>query len=306
MIHNQPFPNLYLIDLKQRMTGFRKFISAWLYCSDSLTFLVDPGPFNSVEKLIETLKTLNVKRIDYILLTHIHIDHAGGTGRLLEVYPDAIVICHPKGIEHMIDPEKLWQGSLKVLGEIAEGYGEILPVPREAIRYQEEIEAGGQSIRVTETPGHALHHLCYSFREFLFAGEVAGVNYSMAEKIYARPATPPRFNLEISLASLDRAMALAPEIICFGHFGYRKDAMSAMKNARDQLILWTETIGEELVKGDQDLESRIIAVLKTRDPIFANLALADPDIRLREDYFVGNSIRGMLEYVKNKSVAKKI
>jgi len=300
MFYTQPFPNLYLIELEQSMTGFRNFISSWLYRSDSFTFLVDPGPLNSVEKLVETLEALNVTRIDYILLTHIHIDHAGGTGRLLEIYPDAIVICHPRGIEHMINPEKLWQGSLKVLGEIAEGYGEVLPIPRERIRFQEEIDAGDQLIRVTETPGHALHHLCYSFREFLFAGEVAGVNYSMGEKIYARPATPPRFKLEISLASLDKAMALEPEVICFGHYGYRKDAMTAMKSARDQLILWTETVRGELAKGDNDLKNRVISILKAKDAAFGNLELADPDIRLREDYFVGNSISGIQEYVENE------
>ncbi len=301
MIYTQPFPNLYLMDLEQSMTGFRSFISAWLYQSETLTFLVDPGPLNSVQKLIETLKTLDVKRIDYILLTHIHIDHAGGTGRLLEVYPDAIVICHPGGIEHMINPGKLWLGSLKVLGEIAEVYGEIQPVPKEAIHFQQEINTGGQLIRATETPGHALHHLCFSFREFLFAGEVAGVNYVMDENIYARPATPPRFKLEISLASLDKAIALAPDVICFGHYGYRKDALTAMKSARQQLILWTETVREELFQGPENLKARVIRTLKSKDPTFANLELVDPDIRIREEYFIGNSIRGMQEYVEKEA-----
>ncbi|MFH2132086.1 MAG: MBL fold metallo-hydrolase [bacterium] len=305
MIHTQPFPNLTLFDLEQGMAGFRRFISAWLYRDDQLTFLVDPGPKHSVEALLATLKKLDVTRIDYILLTHIHIDHAGGTGRLLEVYPDATVICHPKGIEHMIDPEKLLQGSLKVLGEIAEGYGEILPIPGDRIRFQTEIETGAQPIRVTETPGHAVHHLSYTFGEFLFAGEVAGVSYTSGEKTYARPATPPRFNLEISLASLDKAIALAPGIICFGHFGYRRDAMAAMHSARDQLILWTETVRQELAKGDDNLETRVISALKTRDTAFANLAHLEPDIRIREDYFVGNSIRGIREYIDHQAVVNQ-
>ncbi len=298
MNYSQPFPNLYLIDLEQNMTGFRKFISSWLYRDNNFTFLVDPGPKNSIEKLIDALKQLHVKRIDVILLTHIHIDHAGGTGRLLEIYPDAMVICHPKGIDHMINPEKLWQGSLKVLGDIAKGYGEIIPVPQEKIGFKNEIKVGSEQIRIIETPGHAVHHLCYSFREFLFAGEVTGVNHIMKNNIYARPATPPRFKLEISLESLDKAIALDPGVICFGHYGYRKDPMTAMQSAREQLILWTDTIREELAKGKDDLEARIVSVLKSRDPAFANLNLVEPDIRIREDYFVRNSIRGMLGYVE--------
>ena len=301
MITSQPFPNLYLFDLEQRMTGFRRFISSWLYLSKHITFLVDPGPLNSVEVLIESLKALEVNRIDYILLTHIHIDHAGGTGRLLEIYPEAMVICHPGGIEHMINPEKLWRGSLKVLGEIAEGYGEILRVPEESISFRKEINTHGQMIVATETPGHAQHHLCFTFREFLFAGEVAGVNYVMDQNIYTRPATPPRFKLEISLASLDKAIALAPDVICFGHYGYRKDALAAMQSAREQLILWTETVREELSQGSENLKARVIKTLTAKDPAFANLELIDPDIRIREEYFIGNSIRGMQEYIEKET-----
>lgn len=296
----QPFPNLFLIDLEQRMTGFRRFISSWLYCGDGYTFLVDPGPLNSIDKLIEALQKLEVSQIDVILLTHIHIDHAGGTGRLLEIYPDAAVICHPRGIEHMIDPEKLWQGSLKVLGEIAEGYGEILPIPADRIRYEEEITIGGRRIGVTETPGHAVHHLSFSFGEYLFAGEVAGVHHRLGETVYARPATPPRFKLEISLASIDRVIALNPGIICFGHYGYSSDPGPFLQQARRQLLLWTDTVREELQKDREGLDERVIASLKQTDPAFANLDVIDPDLRVREEDFVKNSIRGIQGYVENE------
>jgi len=304
MTISQPFPNLYLFDLEQQMTGFRRFISSWLFVSDTLVFLVDPGPKHSIDTLISELKLLNVTRIDFILLTHIHIDHAGGTGRLLDVFPDATVICHPKGIDHMVDPEKLWQVSLKVLGQIAEGYGKIVPIPRERICFRKEIGTDSDLIKAIETPGHAVHHLSYTFREFLFAGEVAGVNHSTGDITYARPATPPRFKLETSLASLDRAMALAPEIICYGHFGYRKDPQPAMQSARKQLILWTDTIREAQIAGGEELESRIIATLKERDPAFANLDHLEQDIRTREDYFVRNSIRGMLAYIESETAEK--
>ncbi|MCP4756127.1 MAG: MBL fold metallo-hydrolase [Proteobacteria bacterium] len=301
MNYSQVFPGLYLINLDQKMVGFRDFISSWLYMGEKTTFLVDPGPTYSVDALLETLKRIGVTRIDHILLTHIHIDHAGGTGKVVEAFPEAKVVCHPKGIGHMVDPSKLWKGSLKVLGEIAESYGEILPVPENAIGFEEEIETGDGHVKVTETPGHAVHHLSYSFKEYLFAGEVTGLNHSLPNKTYARLATPPVFKLEISLASLDKAIALQPEIVCFGHYGFRKDAAEAMKTAREQLLLWTEVAREQLSDGQEDLEERIFEALLKNDPVFANFKYLDEDIQKREDYFVRNSIKGIVQFLNSDS-----
>jgi glyoxylase-like metal-dependent hydrolase (beta-lactamase superfamily II) len=187
--------HLYLIDLEQKIRGFRNFICSWLIKGESGTILVDPGPLSTIDVLLKALEKLEVKSVDVVLLTHIHIDHAGGAGRIVEKYPMARVICHPKGIKHLINPDKLWQGSLKVLGDIAAAYGEIIPVPEENIGYEEELETPEGAIHVYETPGHALHHLCYRFKDLFFAGEVAGVGFKVATGLYARPATPPVFKL---------------------------------------------------------------------------------------------------------------
>jgi len=297
------FSKISLIDLEQKLTGFRHFVSAWLFRDEGLTFLVDPGPRFSIEVLIAELRRLGVKRLDYILLTHIHIDHAGGTGRLLEIYPEAEVICHPKAWEHLIDPQKLWQGSLKVLGPVAEAYGEIFPVPAARLHYQPEITAGPYRIEVIETPGHAVHHVSYLLHPLLFAGEVAGVNQSVADSHYARPATPPRFKLETSLASLDRVIDRKPELICYGHHGYRANALSVLRAAREQLRLWTATVGEQLAQGTDHLNARIIAHLQTKDTAFALLSELPEDIRQRENYFIGNTLAVMREYLETKTAA---
>jgi glyoxylase-like metal-dependent hydrolase (beta-lactamase superfamily II) len=290
-------PNLYLITLDQKLTGFRNFINAWLYKSGTTTFLVDPGPEYSIRHLINALKEIGVERIDYILLTHIHIDHAGGAGTLAKHYPEARIICHPKGIDHMITPEKLWQGSLKVLGAIAESYGKIIPVPAGAIAFQEKIETEAGDINVVETPGHAIHHLSFQFQDYLFVGEVAGVTHCLNQGIYTRPATPPKFKLEISLASLDRIMSLDSSMICFGHYGFREDVKAALKEAREQLILWVEVVRSQLENGEENLKDRIIATLKKEDAAFANIKYLADDIQQREFYFVGNSLNGMKEYL---------
>lgn len=290
-------PNLYLIPLDQKLTGFRNFISTWLYKSRELVFLVDPGPTSSIGQLICALQEIGVKRIDYILLTHIHIDHAGGTGALLEHYPDAGVICHPAAIAHMISPGKLWKGSLKNLGVIAESYGEIIPAAAAAIEFKDRIETSDGAIRVFETPGHAVHHLCFHFQDYLFAGEVAGIIHGLKQGFYARPATPPRFELETSLSSLDKVIALDFSMICFGHYGFRTDGKKALEDSRKQLSLWVEVVKNQMKKGQENLEDRIIASLKMQDPAFANIKYLPEDIRQREIYFVGNSLKGMRQYL---------
>lgn len=299
MNYKKIFSNLYLIDLDQKMTGFRKFISSWLYIENEFVFVVDPGPKYSIEVLINALKEIGVEKIDYVLLTHIHIDHAGGTGRLLDAYPMAKVICHPKGIKHMIDPEKLWKGSLKVLGKIAESYEEIIPIPADKIIFQEQVPMGNSTIEVVDTPGHAAHHLSYHFNEYLFAGEVAGLNQSLPDRIYTRPATPPVFELDISLSSIDKVIALKPEIICFGHYGYREDADIALKTAREQFVLWTEIVKEQLQQGDENLRDRVFKQLLERDKIFANIQYLEDDIKTREENFIINSVNGMKQYVQS-------
>jgi len=287
--------NLFLIDLNQNMTGFKKFISSWLYVGDNITIIVDPGPISSIEFLIYTLKKLGVSKIDHILLTHIHIDHAGGAGLLLRQYPMANVNCHPKGISHMVDPEKLWQGSVKVLGDIAILYGKISPVDKNKIQFQNNIDTGDGIIQVLETPGHASHHLSYLFQDFLFAGEVAGVILATDNGIYKRPATPPKFKLEVCLNSLEKLKNLDFNLFCFGHYGADENPKQIIKEAEKQLQLWVEIAKKESAKGEESVEDRIVDRLLIEDDLFTVFAKLPSDIKQRENYFIRNTIKGMLQ-----------
>jgi glyoxylase-like metal-dependent hydrolase (beta-lactamase superfamily II) len=293
-------PGLFLIPLEQKLEGFDTFISSWLYRSCDLNFLVDPGPLYSIEILKKTLDELEVSHLDYILLTHIHIDHAGGTGKLLESFPEAKVICHPQGIPHLINPAKLWEGSLTVLGEIAQAYGEIVPVAKGSLVFERIIKKGSHTIEVIETPGHAPHHLSYIFPPYLFAGEVAGVYQSLNDKIYLRPATPPKFELEISLASLEKLITKQPEIICFGHYGWNEDGVKILSLAKNQLELWTKVVKEESITGKKNWENNAIERLMKEDHYFSNYRYLTKDIHTREQYFILNAIRGIVEYVNRK------
>jgi len=290
MNHTDPI----CIDLDQpSLEGFRQFISAWLVRGEEGTFLVDPGPLSTIPRLLAELGRLGVKRLDYVLLTHIHIDHAGGAGALLAAYPEARVICHSEGIRHLVDPGKLWEGSRKVLGALAEAYGEIVPVPEERLGFAEEIAALG--IRVLPTPGHASHHLCFLRGDLLFAGEVAGVRCALEKWIYMRPATPPRFVPAVALASIEAMIALRPKAMIFAHYGLVEDALGHLGIARSQFLLWVQ--GVAATAAAEGRQESLFAWLLARDEHFGNFGRLPADIQGRERLFFANTLRGMAEYV---------
>ncbi|MBN1663879.1 MAG: MBL fold metallo-hydrolase [Deltaproteobacteria bacterium] len=292
--------NLYLIDLDLPLEGFRKFISAWLYTPPGLAIVVDPGPAATIPVLISALKEHGVNRLDYILLTHIHADHAGGAGLLAKHFPEARIICHSQGIRHMIDPKKLWEGTQKTLGDVAKAYGAINAVPADRIGFKERIQHDNVLIEAFETPGHAPHHLCYHCGDILFAGEVAGVIYPFEDGgFYRRPATPPVFDDAIFRRSLIKTSTLEASLICLGHYGFLSgaDAETFFSIALDQLTAWLGIVGEWIRKDETASGDHIFADLLKRDPCLSRYPDLPPDIQARECYFSANSIRGIREYL---------
>jgi len=292
--------NPVCIDLDQPgLTGFRQFISAWLYRGDNFTLLVDPGPLSTIPHLLAELGRYGVEELDYILLTHIHIDHAGGSGALLREFPRAKIICHPDGIRHLVDPAKLWEGTRTVLGpQLAAAYGEIVTVPRENILFEEEI--GTTGVRAFLTPGHAQHHCCYLLDDLLFAGEVAGVRCVVPDGIMIRPATPPRFILDVALDSVERMLALKPGRMVFAHYGLVATAVEHLAIARNQLLLWVEGATAVAAIAESEREEAFFSWLQEHDEHYRNITQLPEDIRMRERYFFGNTYRGMAEYVAQK------
>jgi len=288
---------LYLINLDQPIKGFKDFISAWLLQKNGMNILVDPGPSSTILHLCSALKKHGVQRIDLILLTHIHLDHAGGSGLLLKKFPETRVICHPKAIKHMVNPEKLWAGSLQVLGKLAEAYGPVTPVPQTNLAFNNTIQLQNLTIEAIETPGHAAHHLVYKIDDLLFMGEVAGVNVPVVNGSYLRIATPPVFKYEIYKDSLLKAAALNCRHLCFGHYGYRNDPQLVFKQALNQLEIWMDTIEQQLKNGITD-EDKILDLLLQKDPAIQAFSQLAPDIQEREHHFSKNSIKGIMEYLK--------
>ena len=284
-----------LIELRQDRPGFDRFIGSWL-CPYDKTVVIDVGPSRSVTKLIDSLSVLGIREVDFVLLTHIHMDHAGGLAEFLDHFPMARAVCHSKAISHLVDPSKLWLGSQKTLGDLAEAYGPIRPVKKE--RLIPHTEARVEGIDIIETPGHAPHHLSFIIQENLFAGEAVGIYLAGKDWEYLRPATPPVFFLKEFLGSIDRLLTAEDLPVCYAHFGRADRSHSMLKRERAQLLFWEEIIREELAKGDHRLMERGMGRLLAEDPelkAFEAMSSADQD---REKFFMGNSIKGYLGFLQ--------
>jgi glyoxylase-like metal-dependent hydrolase (beta-lactamase superfamily II) len=287
-----------LVEIKQEMPGFNGFFGAWV-CQGDINLVIDVGPARSAGRLIASLRAMGLTRVDYFLLTHIHIDHAGGLGALLEVYPEAKVVCHEKATPFLVEPSKLWAGSLEVLGKVAEAYGPPRAVPRERLIPHPEAEVPG--LTILETPGHAVHHLSFDYGGRLFAGEAGGNYQSVEGEAYLRPATPPRFFLETCLASVDRLRALPDRPICYAHFGEGDSSQRLLGLFREQLLRWETIIEQEVAKGDADLIGRCLASLLEKDPLLRPFYRMDPDAQERERLFMTNSVKGYLGHIRDRS-----
>jgi glyoxylase-like metal-dependent hydrolase (beta-lactamase superfamily II) len=295
---------LELIDLDIASLGYTRFISCWLYQGNEGSFLIDPGPACTIDYLIAELEKHHVSHLDWILLTHIHMDHAGGIGHLAERFPGARIVCHEKAVNHLIDPVRLWEGSLKILGHVARVYGEIKPVPSASIMVTKQVPFG-DGIKVISTPGHAAHHQCFVWKEFLFCGELFGIFQQLDQSIYLRPATPPVFVLDDYLASMDAVAPYMDRQICFSHYGTCHEGAEIIKIARQQLLLWVRVIKEYV---DSDLGQvmgpvmdKIIGDLSDNDPVYAQKELLPTEFYQREMHFSVNSIKGIFQYL-NRSV----
>lgn len=297
--------NLYLISLPVPIRGFEGFIGAWLYDADPL-ILVDVGPAVSANQLIRAVSQLGLGPPEVVLLTHIHIDHAGAIGMITDAYPQAKVVCHPKGVRHLIDPEKLWQGSLATLGHIAKAYAPIAKAAPDQLIACDAFAHEG--ITCIETPGHAAHHVSYIIDDLLFAGEAGGVCLPLRDRqFYLRPATPPRFFMETTLESIDRLIAESPDKICYGHIGKQDDAAKMLMTHRRQLLDWYEMIQPFFLEAKED-ETAMNACaehLLANDPLLKSFSDFPSDVQQRERNFIANSIKGYWGYLSANASASE-
>lgn len=247
-------PDLFLID--HHFQGVPGVIGSYLLTgSDELT-LVEAGSSSTTDALLAGIRAagFDPERITRILLTHIHLDHAGASGTLVRRLPRATVYVHPIGAPHLADPERLLTSAGRIYGDQMERlWGEILPVPAERLVELgdgAEIDAGGRVLRALDTPGHAHHHLAYHDPERgdVFTGDVAAVR--LAGLPYVRPPTPPpELDLELWRASVLRLRGLRPRRLLLTHFGAYDDPDWHLDDLLSRLFFWGGWVGARLEAG---------------------------------------------------------
>jgi len=289
--------NLYLIPLPQDLPGFDAFINAW-FVTGKQNYLIDPGPTATIAKLVAVLEALDIHHLDAILLTHIHIDHSGGIGDLARHFPDTPVVCHAQAVKHLVDPARLWAGSVKSLGDTARAYGSISPVAPDQVMAVEDF--AGPGIDVFMTPGHAVHHVSYRLGGTLFVGEAGGVYRELSQGYYLRPATPPKFFLETSLQSIACLEKVDCRRMCYGHFGRTRRPAELLEAHRRQLEWWARKIaGVSAEAARPDLVSHCLDILIEEDPLLSGWPQLSSRDQQRERHFMANSVRGFLGYLQD-------
>ena len=213
-------PPTQIIDT--RMHGLPGITGTFLI-TDEKTALIETGPKSTVENVLSGLRQAGIETLDWIIVTHIHLDHAGAAGTLARKFPEARIAVHEVGVPHLIDPSKLWSSATRIYGDAMERmWGGIDPLPEErivALVDGDKIELGVTTLQAVDTPGHAGHHHAYLdvSTGVAFVGDALGVR--LPDVGIMRPATPPpEFNLELAVTSIERLQALEPTEIYLTHY----------------------------------------------------------------------------------------
>ncbi len=225
--------------------------------------LVDPGPSTTIEHLRTALRAKGIAFGDVrqLLLTHIHLDHAGGTGTLLRENPAIDVLAHERGAPHLVDPSKLLASAGRLYGDDMERlWGDVLPVPAgrvTVLKGGERIVSGGRELLVEYTPGHASHHVSYfdPSSRIAFVGDTAGIRRG-AGKYVMPPTPPPDIDLEAWRASEDRILAWDPDTLFLTHFGPVHGARPHFQELTDRLTGWSAIVRRLLADASLSEEER--------------------------------------------------
>ncbi len=267
---NPPPADLHLIDLHH--LGQQDSIASYLLSSRTGALVVDPGPASTLPALRAGLAVHGMSEADLtdLLLTHIHLDHAGASGVLARGNPRLRVHVHARGANHLIDPGKLIGSAERLYGDrMNELWGEILPVPPEQIRVLEggeRLELDGRRFEVLYTPGHAWHHVSFLDRETLtaFVGDTAGVMRPSFPLVL--PVTPPPdIDLEAWFASIDRILEWRAERLALTHFGFSSHPEEHLEALRTGLVEWAGYAREALAMPGSDTDRREAFVRRLRE-----------------------------------------
>ena len=289
-----------VFQIDTRMAGYEGITAGYLIRGDR-PCLVETGTAPSAPVVRDALAALGIGADDLatVVVTHIHLDHAGGAGDIAAMFPAAQIVVHQRGARHLADPSKLMAGARMVYGRALERlFGALAPVPAERIVALDDTGTvdlgGGRRLDSHYSPGHAKHHvgLIDSDTGDLYTGDAAGVYLPDTGDV--RPATPPPdFDLETALASLRKFAALRPSRLMFSHYGSVAQVGETLDRSAEEINVWVEQTRQARAAG-LDLDHAVAMVRdRTRDRYAA--ASPDADPALADRFERVSSARGCVE-----------
>jgi glyoxylase-like metal-dependent hydrolase (beta-lactamase superfamily II) len=295
---------VYQIDT--RMAGYPGITAGYLIRSDR-PCLVETGTAPSAPVVANALASLGVGADDLatVVVTHIHLDHAGGVGDIAKMFPAAEVVVHELGARHLADPSRLMASAKMVYGDELDAlFGALAPTPAERIRTVEQtglVDLGsGRRLESHYSPGHAKHHvgLVDSVSGDLYVGDAAGIY--IPETGDQRPATPPPdFNLGVALESLRMFAALRPSRLLFSHYGPVAAVETALDRSAEEIKLWVEETRQARRAG-LDLDHAVAMVAERTRKRYAVFAPgADPELVAKYDRIAGapSNVSGIMHWL---------
>jgi glyoxylase-like metal-dependent hydrolase (beta-lactamase superfamily II) len=259
--------------------------------------IVEPGPGVLVPDIQEAVKELGLSSPEYIIPTHIHLDHAGGSGRLAEVFPDTKIVVNREGARHIIEPSRLIASTRMAFGDDFEAtFGPILPVPESRLKIVSDgdrLTLGGRELLIINTPGHAAHHIAIFDTKTggLFSGESLGLIYSPGYPPLPAVA-PPSFDMELYLKDMENLKALKPRLIFYSHGTVADEPERLIKTVMDNSRLVGDFILSDLRVGESEkaIISRVGNYLRNH----FNAPL--------DDYELQSNVRGYIHYFRKKGL----
>jgi glyoxylase-like metal-dependent hydrolase (beta-lactamase superfamily II) len=297
-----------------------RFDAIHLIVESDRAAIVDTGTRDSVPRVMAALDLVGIApdRVDWVVLTHVHLDHAGGAGHLMRRLPQARLAVHPRGAPHVVSPERLWAGTVEVYGrESAEAmYGEPVPVPAErivALADGESVSLAGRELQCLDAPGHARHHLVLrdAATGHLFAGDTFGISYRELDaggRAFAFPSsTPVQFDPAALRATLHRMLALRPDAVYLTHWSQVREVPRLGATLLDLVDRYERLALDAAAQAGDDASALLPALERGMDGLLLGAAAAHgctlaPDVlRGLLDMDIRLNAAGLLAWLQSRN-----
>jgi glyoxylase-like metal-dependent hydrolase (beta-lactamase superfamily II) len=282
--------------LETRLKGNNTVFSVY-FIKDISSAVIEPGPAAIIPDIQKAIKELDLENLEYIIPTHIHLDHAGGMGSLLQLFPQAKGVVNPRAVEHVIDPTRLIKSTKMAFGDDFESvYGKIIPVAQSRLKIVQDndsIVVGSRKLIIINTPGHAPHHIAIfdTKTRGLFCGEALGLIYTPGAPSLPAVA-PPSFDPDVYLENMIRLRELHPELLFYSHGGVGKEP----KKLISAVIKNTQAFGDAVLRFSKEAGTEAAVIQNMGDFVYHNFGF-----RL-EGYELGSNVRAYLHYFRKKGI----